>query len=478
MATPAENMPGDRSRMPAGERLQALVGACARRSRARLARALASDTVPRFGRVMRSAGDVMHVSGLPAPIGARCLVESEDSGWLPAEVVGFDRDALLLMPERGRHGITRGARVRTQEVVQTPAVGEALLGRILDGNGEPLDGRVRPRLDERWPLAGRRLNPLERARIAQPFDVGVRIINAMATLGRGMRVGLFAGSGVGKSTLLGMMARHAQADVVVAALIGERGREVREFIEDNIGDSLDRAVVIASPADATALARLHGAYRAAAIAEYFRATGRHVLLLVDSLTRLAMAAREVGLAAGEPPVTRGYPPSVFGLLSSYVERAGNGPAGQGSITGVYTVLVEGDDHVADPVADTARAVLDGHLVLSRKLTESALYPPIDIEASLSRIMPAVTDRSHQRAAAHMRALWAKRAEKQDLIDIGAYSRGADPLLDEAMLRADAMESLIRQAPDESVSLTESIHALQAAMAPLATQPTKEDTGAS
>jgi len=426
---------------------------------------------------MRSTGEVMYVSGLPAPIGARCMVESEDSGWLPAEVVGFEHDALLLMPERGTHGITRGARVRTQEVVQAPAVGDALLGRVLDGNGVPLDNKPRPRLDEHWPLSGRQLNPLERARISEPFDVGVRVVNAVATLARGMRVGLFAGSGVGKSTLLGMMARHARADVVVAALIGERGREVREFIEDNIGESLARSVVIASPADATALARLHGAYRAAAVAEYFRATGRHVLLLVDSLTRLAMAAREIGLATGEPPVTRGYPPSVFGLLSSYVERAGNGISGQGSITGVYTVLVEGDDHLADPVADTARAVLDGHIVLNRKLTESALYPPVDVEASLSRVMPAVTGPEHRRCAAHLRALWAKRAEKQDLIDIGAYNPGADPVLDEAMQRAEAMQALIRQGPDEHVTLAESIAALREAMAPLDANTRGEDGSA-
>jgi flagellum-specific ATP synthase len=260
-----------------------------------------------------------------------------------------------------------------------------------------------------------------------------------------------------------MMARHAAADVVVLGLIGERGREVREFIEDHLGPARKRSVVIASPADDTALARLHGAYRAAAVAEYFRAQGRHVLLVVDSLTRLAMALREIGLAAGEPAAARGYPASVFAALAAYVERAGNGAPGEGSITALYTVLVEGDDHVADPVADAARAVLDGHIVLSRALAEAGLYPPVDIAASLSRPMPGLVDAAHLQLSTKFRALWARRAEKQDFIDLGAYAPGRDALLDEALRRAPAMEALIRQEATVRVAYPAARAALAAAM---------------
>jgi len=337
-----------------------------------------------------------------------------------------------------------------------------LLGRVLDGRGAPLDGRPPPDVDKPWPLLGVPINPMERARIEAPFDVGVSAINALTTMGRGMRVGLFAGSGVGKTTLLGMMARHAKADVVVVGMIGERGREIREFIEDHLGAARPRAVVVASPADDTALGRLHGAYRAAAIAEFWRDQGKHVLLVVDSLTRLAMALREIGLAVGEPPATKGYPPSVFGALSAYVERAGNGSKSQGSITAIYTVLVEGDDHVGDPVADTARSVLDGHIVLSRRLAEAAVCPPIDVVASLSRPMRSLVGAQHDRLASRCRALWARRLEKQDIIDLGAYVAGRDPLLDEAIRRGPAMEYLIRQGVNEAVSL-EAAHAVLTAV---------------
>jgi flagellum-specific ATP synthase len=275
-----------------------------------------------------------------------------------------------------------------------------------------------------------------------------------------MRVGLFAGSGVGKTTLLGMMARHAKADIVVVGMIGERGREIREFVEDHLGESRPRSVVVASPADDTALGRVHGAYLAAAIAEYHRDRGAHVLLVVDSLTRLAMALREIGLAVGEPPATKGYPPSVFGAISAYVERAGNGGAGQGSITAIYTVLVEGDDHVGDPVADTARAVLDGHIVLSRAQAEAGFYPPIDIVASLSRPMPGLVAPAHYQAATRFRSLWARRQEKQDIIDLGAYAPGRDLLLDEAIRRAPAMEAVLRQGT-AAVPMAASIAALTA-----------------
>jgi flagellum-specific ATP synthase len=426
--------------------------------------ALTQDPVLRFGRIVRSEGEVLHASGIRAPIGSRCLISGEDGINRAAEVVGFDAGVLLIMPEQGMRGITRGARVRVQSESPSPLVGEALLGRVIDGRGQPLDGRPPPELDQPWPLLGRPINPMDRVRIAQVFDVGVAAVNALATLGRGMRVGLFAGSGVGKTTLLGMMAQHAEADVVVVGMIGERGREIREFIEDHLGAARKRSIVVASAADDTALGRVHGAYRAAAIAEYWRARGLQVLLLVDSLTRLAMALREIGLATGEPPATKGYPPSVFGALAAYVERAGNGAEGQGSITAIYTVLVEGDDHVGDPVADTARSVLDGHIVLSRSLSEAAIYPPIDVSASLSRPMPSLVSKAQYRLAARFRTLWARRQEKQDIIDLGAYAPGRDPLLDEAIRRASLMEAVVRQDPHAPVNLLQSLGLLESVFA--------------
>lgn len=430
----------------------------------RMRAALECDPVRRYGRIVRSNGEVLHASGIRAPIGSRCLIESENSPDLAAEVVGFEAGGLLVMPEQGTRGVTRGARVHVESRAPAPLMGPGLLGRVIDARGLPLDGLPPPDVSQPWPLLGMPVNPMARARIAQVFDAGVSAINALATMGRGMRIGLFAGSGVGKTTLLGMMARHARADVVVVGMIGERGREIREFIEDHLGGARSRSVVVASPADDTALGRLHGAYRAAAIAEFFRDRGRHVLLVVDSLTRLAMALREIGLAAGEPPATKGYPPSVFGALSAYVERAGNGTAAQGSITAIYTVLVEGDDHVGDPVADTARSVLDGHIVLSRALAEAAMYPPIDIVASLSRPMPGLVTPEHYKLASRFRALWARRAEKQDIIDLGAYAPGRDPLLDEAIRRAPAMEAVVRQGMNDAVPLPVSLNALQAALA--------------
>ncbi|OYV43724.1 MAG: flagellum-specific ATP synthase FliI [Acidocella sp. 20-57-95] len=407
----------------------------------RVREALTFGPVCRYGQITRCHGDVLHASGLRAPVGSRVIIETAD-GLASGDVVGFEARVLLVMAEQGTRGIMPGARVQVEHAAAAPMMGSALLGRVIDGRGNPLDGKLPPDAAEPWPLLGVPVNPMLRNRIEAPFDVGVRAINALATLGRGMRVGLFAGSGVGKTTLLGMMARYAEADIVVVGMIGERGREIREFIEDHLGEAQRRSVVVASPADDTALGRLHGAYRAAAIAEYWRAQGRHVLLLVDSLTRLAMALREIGLAVGEPPATKGYPPSVFGALSAYVERAGNGMAGQGSITAIYTVLVEGDDHVGDPVADTARSVLDGHIVLSRAMVEAAIYPPVDIAASLSRSMPAIVSAAHQHAASRFRALWCRRLEKQDIIDLGAYVPGRDLVLDEAIRRGPAMDDKV------------------------------------
>lgn len=413
-------------------------------ARARVDQALAQHPAGRFGRIISTSGEILLASGIRAPIGARCRIEAADNTMRAAEVIGFEAGAALLMPEQSARGIMRGARIQAEDQAEAPLVGGELLGRVIDARGAPLDGLGTPELTTAWPLLGTQVNPLSRARIAEVFDCGVAAVNALATLGWGMRVGLFAGSGVGKTTLLGMMARYAMADVVVVGMIGERGREIREFIEDQLGEARARAVVVAAPADATALSRLHGAYRAAAIAEFFRAQGANVLLLVDSLTRMAMALREIGLATGEPPASKGYPPSVFSALAAYIERAGNGGPGQGSITALYTVLVEGDDLIADPIADAARAALDGHIVLARAQAEAGIFPPVDVLASLSRPMQGLVAPDHAAAAARFRGLWARRAEKQDFIDLGAYAPGRDPLLDEALRLAPAMEALLRQ----------------------------------
>lgn len=452
---------GSNQKSPGPEsQLDSFMGSLRREADTRVGGVTRDATFARLGRVIRSSGEIVAVTGLPAPTGARCMIESADGEWLPAEVVGFDADALQLMPQRGTRGITRGARVRQAEAVQMPAVGWGLLGRIIDGEGHPLDGAALPELSDRWPLLGRPVNPMERERITDALDCGVRSINAMTTLGVGMRMGLFAGSGVGKSTLLGMMARHAVADVVVVAMIGERGREVREFIDKALGQAaLKRSVVVAAPADTSALSRIHAAHRASSIAEFFRSQGASVLLLMDSLTRLAMAGREIGLATGEPQAMRGYPPSTFSLIASYLERAGQGRRGEGSITGIYTVLVEGDDHVADPVADTARATLDGHIVLNRDLAESGLYPPIDPEASLSRVMNDIVNDTHRQAALRFRTLWSRLQQKRDLLDIGAYQPGADPVLDEAVSKRRAMEKLLTQGLTEGHDIESSLGSL-------------------
>lgn len=418
----------------------------------------------RSGRVVRSSGEMIWSTNLGAPIGARCDVLTQDAGGLAAEVVGFDDRATLLMAERGVQGVRLGDVVTATQGVVAAMVGENLLGRVVDSYGDPLDGRPLPDTGVYWPLAGVPINPLSRQRITEVLDVGVRAINAMATVGRGMRAGLFAGSGVGKSTLLGMMARHAGADCVVIAMIGERGREVREFIEDHLGASIARSVVVVSAADSPPLARVHGAMRAASIAEYFRDRGRHVLFLVDSLTRLAMAGREIGLSVGEPAATKGYPPSVFGQLAAYVERAGNGGPGQGSITGLYTVLVEADDHVGDPVADVARSVLDGHIVLSRRSSEAGIYPPIDLTMSLSRPMSSIVTADHAAAAARFRLLWSRFLEKRELIDIGAYASGRDPVLDQAIAHMPRMEAFLRQTAAQKISIADSIEGLRRAIA--------------
>ena len=409
------------------------------------------------GRLALLSGMRLEVEGLKAGIGARCRIDSEEPGGVDAEVVGFNGERLVLMVEGTAEGLQPGAVVRQIAGSGRVPVGHELLGRVIDGAGQPLDGLSDNLGAFTVPMRGGYLNPMARAAIREPIDVGIRAINSLLTIGEGQRLGLFAGSGVGKSTLLGMMTRFTNADVVVVGLVGERGREVREFVEDSLGpEGLRKSVVVATPADTSPLMRVAGAWRATAIAEYYRAQGMRVLLLMDSLTRFAQAQREIGLAAGEPPVSKGYTPSVFSLLPNLIERAGN--YGGGSITAIYTVLTENDD-LQDPIADAARAILDGHVVLSRELAESGVFPAIDIESSVSRAMLQITDKDQQREARLVKEAYATYRANRDLIAIGAYRQGSDPKIDIAIQHQDAIRRLIEQPIDESADFQSSVAAL-------------------
>lgn len=404
----------------------------------------------RYGRLVRATGLVLEATGLQLPLGTTCHIERWYEGRIQeveAEVVGFNGQLLFLMPLEEMDGIVSGARVYApgeyQSGKQLP-LGPTLLGRVLDGSGRALDGLPAPDSELRGSLTSTPFNPLQRTPITNVLDVGVRAINALLTVGRGQRMGLFAGSGVGKSVLLGMMARYTRADVIVVGLIGERGREVKDFIENILGaEGLRRAVVIAAPADVSPLLRMQGAAYATRIAEDFRDRGQHVLLIMDSLTRYAMAQREIALAIGEPPATKGYPPSVFAKLPALVERAGNGTPGGGSVTAFYTVLTEGDDQ-QDPIADAARAILDGHIVLSRRLAEAGHYPAIDIEASISRAMTALIDETHYARVRNFKQLLSSYQRNRDLISVGAYASGSDPLLDQAIVLYPMLEAFLQQ----------------------------------
>jgi len=407
------------------------------------------------GRLTRMVGLALEAVGCQAAVGSRCVVEGMNGVRVDAEVVGFAENKLYLMLAGEHRGLTVNARVIPGEERCEVPVGAALLGRVLDGAGRPLDRKGVLRPESFVPLNGRPMNPMARRVIDEPLDVGVRAINALLTLGRGQRMGLFAGSGVGKSVLLGMMTRYTNADVTVVGLIGERGREVKEFVEDILGqEGLKRAVVVATPADHPPLMRLHGAMLATSIAEYFRDCGLRVLLLMDSLTRYAQAQREIALAIGEPPATKGYPPSVFAKLPRLVERAGTGE-GAGSITAFYTVLVEGDDQL-DPIADAARAILDGHVVLSRTLAESGHFPAIDVESSISRLMHAITDQPQQLAARRLKGMLSLVNRNQDLINVGAYRPGSNPQLDEAITRKEEIMTFLRQDMHDCVPLSASV----------------------
>ncbi len=412
------------------------------------------------GVLRRTVGLTMEAEGCYAPIGGRCDVVAQDGEHVESEVVGFSGDRLYLMPTSQMQGIVPNARVIPVAGVPEVAVDDNLLGRIVDGQGRPLDGGPPLQCENRVPLFSKPINPLERQLIREPLDVGVRSINAVLSVGRGQRMGLFAGSGVGKSILLGMMTRHTNADVVVVGLIGERGREVKEFIDMTLGgEGLRNAVVVATPANDTPLMRLHGAWLSAAITEYFRDQGRHVLFLMDSLTRFAQAQREIALAIGEPPATKGYPPSVFARLPQLVERAGNGANGKGSITAFYTVLAEGDDQ-NDPIVDASKAILDGHIILSRQLAESGLYPAVDIEASVSRAMVQITPHEQQQLITKFRQIYSTYQEHKDLISVGAYQSGSDPRVDDAIQRWPAILEFLRQDQGERVDYESSIGALE------------------
>lgn len=435
------------------------------------------------GKLTRVAGLVLEAVGIKAPIGSVCIISLPNGQTVDAEVVGFSGDKVLLMPESDVYGVVPGASVslleteppprpqhghrpqvlrrRSEDRVKQIAVGPQMLGRVLDGNGRPLDQLGPLQLPDRAPLQSRPANPLMREPIRDTLDVGVRAINALLPVGRGQRMGLFAGSGVGKSMLLGMMARYTTADITVVGLIGERGREVKEFIEQILGEEgMARSVVVAAPADTPPLMRLHGAAYATAVAEYFRDQGKNVLLIMDSLTRYAMAQREIALAIGEPPATRGYPPSVFAKLPQLVERAGNGVRGGGSITAFYTVLAEGDDQM-DPIADNARAILDGHIVLSRSLSDQGHYPAIDIEASISRAMNSLISNHEFDMVRRFKSLYSRYQRSRDLINVGAYVRGSDPQLDEAIVLYPHLEAFLRQSVNESVDVARSRQELAA-----------------
>ena len=427
------------------------------------------------GTLLRVTGLVLEAAGVRVPVGSVCEIFSEGQAPVLAEVVGFNGDRAYLMPTGELHGMSSGARVVPRAAPRVPPrfgqenhpwrrsedrglhlpMGDGLLGRVVDSHGQPMDrlGPIHNVHPE--PMQRRPINAMDRDPVRQPLDTGVRAINALLTVGRGQRIGLCAGTGVGKSVLLGMMARYTAADVIVVGLIGERGREVKEFIEDILEEEgRARSVVVAAPADAPPLVRLQGAHYATAIAEHYRDRGMHVLLLMDSLTRFAMAQREIALAIGEPPATKGYPPSVFAKLPQLVERSGNGLHGQGSITAFYTVLSEGDDP-QDPVADAARGILDGHIVLSRELAESGHYPAIDIERSVSRVMTAVAGREHLQAARRMRQLLSKLNKARDLIQLGAYQPGHDHELDTAVRLQGPMNALLQQDMHERALLDSS-----------------------
>ena len=411
------------------------------------------------GKLSRMVGLTLEAVGCRAAIGSRCRIETKNGRMIEAEVVGFSDARIFLMPSAEVHGLEPDCRVIPMGKNSLAKVGFGLLGRVLDGAGNAIDDKGPLKTDALISLNGVPINPLSRRPIREPLDVGVRAINSILCVGRGQRMGLFAGTGVGKSVLLGMMTKFTTADIVVVGLIGERGREVNEFVLKTLGEEgLKRAVVVVSPADCPPLMRVHAALLSTSIAEYFRDQGLDVLLLMDSLTRFAQAHREIALAIDEPPATKGYPPSVFAKLPHLVERAGNADHGGGSITAFYTVLAEGDD-TNDPIADAARGVLDGHIVLSRSLAESGHFPAIDIEASISRVMPDIIDAGHMQMARELRRLYSLYQQNRDLISVGAYQPGSDPRIDKAIEKNPAILEFLQQGMDDAVDINQSLQEL-------------------
>ena len=398
----------------------------------------------RSGTLVRLVGMTLEARGVMAPLGACCEVVGRHGHRVEAEVVGFNDKVLFLMPFTEPAGVGPGDMVRVVSNSSLVSLGPELLGRVIDGRCQPLDGKPAPVCKDLLSLLGRPINPMERGPINKILDVGVKAINGILTLGRGQRLGLIAGSGVGKSVLLGMLTRFTKADIVVIGLIGERGREVQAFIQESLGEEgLAKSVVIAAPANVSPVLRLKATHLTHVIAEYFRDQGKDVLMLCDSLTRVAHAQREIGLAIGEPPTAKGYPPSVFGLLPNLIERGGVGRHGHGSITAIYTVLAEGDD-AADPIVDIARASLDGQVMLSRKLADSAHYPAIDLTGSISRLMQTLLSSEDLKSANKLRRLWSLYQQNVDLIQVGAYEHGSNPELDEAIRLHDRIVNFLRQ----------------------------------
>ncbi len=411
------------------------------------------------GQVLESVGQTIESAGPPASVGECCEIQDQAGHAHLAEVIGFRGSSVLSMPVETTEGIRFGDPVCSLGIRPEIEVGAALMGRVLNGLGLPIDGGRPPAVSRAMPLDGAVRSPLDRKPIREPLGTGIRAIDGMLTVGRGQRVGIFGGSGVGKSTLIGMMTRNTEAEVTVVGLVGERGREVGEFLSDSLGtEGLARSVVVVSTSDESPLKRMRAALAAITVAEFFAAQGKHVLLVLDSLTRFAMAAREIGLAAGEPPTAKGYTPSVFARLARLVERAGNFRTG--SITAFYTVLMEGDDQ-QDPLVDAVRALLDGHVVLSRALAAEGWYPPIEVLDSISRLMPAVAGEEHREQAALVRKLMAIYARSEDLVRIGAYKAGADPELDRALRARAAMRAFLMQEARERVCFADCLHRLAA-----------------
>jgi flagellum-specific ATP synthase len=428
----------------------------------KLAAIVATRQVKAAGRVRRFDGQIVHASAFPASVGAECRIACENGQWAKAEVIGFLDHYTVMVLTAQSAPILPGARVETLERADVVPVGNGLLGRVVDGTGAMLDGLPEPTLTATWPLRGERVNPLRRRPVREALDVGVRALNGLLTIGRGQKVGIIAGSGVGKSSLLSCIARFTSADIVVIGLIGERGREVSGFVEElSASPSFSHTIVVAVPADQSPVLRLRGLNRATAYAEYFRSQGKHVLLMVDSLTRVAHAQRELGLALGEHPTTKGYPPSVISMIGSVLERAGLDSATRGSVTGIYTILADGDDTTNDPIVDTARAILDGHVVLSRKQAEQGVFPAIDVNASISRTMTDCVSPGHVARSRRFRRLLSLWDQNRDLMLLGGYQAGQDPELDAAFQIYPSLVGYIAQGMQERSTLVESEARLQA-----------------